>query len=50
MNETSQHKPDDASSDAEQAEATKDQGQEPSLQEHHEPGTEADSASGGPAE
>lgn len=55
MSETSARKPDDASSDPDQAEAKtseakKSEGQEPSLQEHHDPATEADSASGGPAE
>jgi hypothetical protein len=50
MSDTSERKPDEASSDADTAEAKKSEGREPSLQEHHDPGTEADSASGGPAE
>ena len=50
MSDTSERKPDEASSDADTAEAKKSEDREPSLQEHHDPGTEADSASGGPAE
>lgn len=50
MSETHDERPNDASSDAEKAEAKKSDGQEPSLQQHHDPGTEADSASGGAAE
>lgn len=50
MNESNERQPKDESSDADTSEAKKTTGQEPSLQEHHDPGTDADSASGGSAD
>jgi len=49
MSDTNDQQP-DAASRADQAEAKKSEGEEPSLQQHHEADTEADSASGGAAD
>lgn len=50
MSETNDGQPNDSSNEADKAEAKKADGQEPSLQQHHDPDTEADSASGGAAQ
>lgn len=49
MSDTDDRPTGDASQDDDAAEAQKSKSTEPSLQEHHDPETEADTSSGGAA-